>query len=190
MQSPSRFLKDIDPNLLDVEEAKDVFGTSQQSSLFGNASYKRFQNSHPVASQFMADNKPREAQHHEDSPIRDTFSERFLRRYEASRGNMSRPAKVSPIKANTSSVQQKPPAGFVAAPKASSFGNNTGVTVSNNSNSAKGISENSIIKHERFGIGIVIRLEGSGENTKATVKFKNVGIKQLLLKFARFTVIG
>ena len=190
MQSPSRFLKDIDPNLLDVEEAKDVFGTSQQSSLFGNASYKRFQNSHPVASQFMADNKPREAQHHEDSPIRDTFSERFLRRYEASRGNMSRPAKVSPIKANTSSVQQKPPAGFVAAPKASSSGNNTGVMVNDNSNSANGISENSIIKHERFGIGIVIRLEGSGENTKATVKFKNVGIKQLLLKFARFTVIG
>jgi len=36
----------------------------------------------------------------------------------------------------------------------------------------------------------VIRLEGSGENTKATVKFNNAGVKQLLLKFARFKVLG
>lgn len=52
------------------------------------------------------------------------------------------------------------------------------------------IKENSVIEHERFGIGTVIRLEGSGENTKATVQFKNAGIKQLLLKFARFKIIG
>lgn len=52
------------------------------------------------------------------------------------------------------------------------------------------VKENSVIEHERFGIGTVIRLEGVGENTKATVQFKNAGVKQLLLKFARFKVIG
>ena len=47
-----------------------------------------------------------------------------------------------------------------------------------------------IIEHQRFGIGRVIRVEGSGENQKATVEFKNTGTKQLLLKFARYKVIS
>lgn len=45
------------------------------------------------------------------------------------------------------------------------------------------------IEHERFGIGDVINVEGSGENAKATIKFRNVGVKQLLLKFARYKII-
>ena len=48
----------------------------------------------------------------------------------------------------------------------------------------------STIEHERFGIGSVTGIEGTGENTKATVEFRNVGTKQLLLKFAKFKVIG
>lgn len=47
-----------------------------------------------------------------------------------------------------------------------------------------------IIEHERFGIGEILKIEGTGENTKATVRFQNAGEKQLLLKFARFKVIG
>ena len=47
-----------------------------------------------------------------------------------------------------------------------------------------------IIEHERFGIGDVVNVEGVGENAKATIKFKNVGVKQLLLKFARYKIIG
>jgi DNA helicase-2/ATP-dependent DNA helicase PcrA len=39
-------------------------------------------------------------------------------------------------------------------------------------------------------VGTVIKVEGTGENTKATVDFRNVGTKQLLLKFARYTIIG
>ena len=46
------------------------------------------------------------------------------------------------------------------------------------------------IEHERFGIGKIERVEGTGENCKATVRFQNAGVKQLLLKFARFKVIG
>ena len=52
------------------------------------------------------------------------------------------------------------------------------------------IVEGNVIEHERFGIGTVIKIEGTGENTKATVQFKNVGTKQLLLKFARYKVVG
>ena len=46
------------------------------------------------------------------------------------------------------------------------------------------------IEHERFGIGEVLKVEGTGENTKAHIRFKNAGEKQLLLKFARFRVLG
>ena len=51
------------------------------------------------------------------------------------------------------------------------------------------VTEGDKIEHERFGIGTVIKLEGTGENQKATVEFSNSGTKQLLLKFARFKVI-
>ena len=44
-----------------------------------------------------------------------------------------------------------------------------------------------IIEHQRFGIGTVLKVEGTGENTKATVEFRNTGTKQLLLKFAKYT---
>ena len=46
-----------------------------------------------------------------------------------------------------------------------------------------------VIEHQRFGIGTVVKVEGTGENTKATVDFRHVGTKQLLLKFARYTVV-
>ena len=52
------------------------------------------------------------------------------------------------------------------------------------------LSPGQLIEHERFGIGEVLRVEGTGENTKAHIRFKNAGEKQLLLKFARFRVLG
>ena len=51
------------------------------------------------------------------------------------------------------------------------------------------VGEGSVIEHQRFGIGRVVKIEGTGENTKATVEFKNAGTKQLLLKFARYNII-
>ena len=56
--------------------------------------------------------------------------------------------------------------------------------------SVQGLAVGQVIEHERFGIGDVINVEGTGDNCKATVHFRNVGNKQLLLKFARFKVIG
>jgi len=45
------------------------------------------------------------------------------------------------------------------------------------------------VEHERFGIGKVIAVEGSGPNTKATVHFKIHGQKQLLLRFAKLKIL-
>lgn len=47
-----------------------------------------------------------------------------------------------------------------------------------------------LIEHERFGLGEVMKVEGEGDNAKATIRFKNAGDKQLLLRFARFKIIG
>lgn len=156
MESPSRFLTDISPEFVEVDDAKDIFmksmnASSSRASLFSSGN--KWQNSRPVATQFRADPKPREAVHRDEPPVSDTFSPRFKRIQAAA-----------------------------AASSSASAGNVC---------SASGeIKENCVIEHERFGIGTVIRLEGAGENTKATVQFKNAGVKQLLLKFARFKVIG
>ena len=53
-----------------------------------------------------------------------------------------------------------------------------------------GLQTGNVIEHERFGVGKVVQVEGVGDNCKATVEFQHAGVKQLLLKFARFKVIG
>ena len=56
--------------------------------------------------------------------------------------------------------------------------------------SSSSLREGCKIEHQRFGVGEVLKLEGSGENAKATVAFAHAGTKQLLLKFAKYTIIG
>ena len=143
--TPSRFIRDIDPSLLRVEGDSQYSGSNSQysrsnsqysgsnSQYYGSNSRpaSRFQNPRPVATQFVADPKPR----------------------------------LMP-------VRHEAPASQSAA-----IGN-------------IGLKEGNVIEHQRFGIGTVVRIEGSGENAKATVAFKNAGTKQLLLKFAKYTIKG
>ena len=65
-----------------------------------------------------------------------------------------------------------------------------GSSAFNVSSAAGSLSEGCRIEHQRFGIGRVLKIEGTGENTKATVEFQNAGTKQLLLKFAKFTILS
>ena len=65
-----------------------------------------------------------------------------------------------------------------------------GSSASNASSAAGSLTEGCRIEHQRFGIGTVLKIEGTGENTKATVEFQNAGTKQLLLKFAKFTILS
>ena len=124
MDSPSRFIKDIEPSLLNVEGGASI-------SSHTSASYRRpVQNPRPVATQFVADAKPRLVLVRREAP-----------RPQSAIGNI-------------------------------------------------GLAEGNVIEHQRFGVGRVVKVEGTGENTKATVEFKNAGTKQLLLKFAKYTIIG
>ena len=166
--SPSRFLRDIDSSLITDDSGaaeqtrRSSYGSGSrfEKNLFGDG--RRFQNSNPVASQFRADPKPREAVHREEPP-RDPFSPSFKRTLAASGGNLRR---ISSVVNHTPASASRP----LAAPS--------------------GLQEGQTIEHERFGIGTVVKLEGTGENQKATVQFRNSGTKQLLLKFARFKVIS
>ena len=128
--SPSRFIKDFDPDLLCVEGGQNIYGGIQSY----RSSYREMrqpqQNPRPVATQFVADQKPR----------------------------------LVPVRHETPLPQ-------------SAIGD-------------IGLKDGNVIEHQRFGVGTVVKVEGSGENAKATVDFKNVGTKQLLLKFARYTIIG
>lgn len=72
----------------------------------------------------------------------------------------------------------------------SSAGSSSHSTGSSSSAGSGRLVEGTKIEHQRFGVGTVLKLEGSGENAKATVQFVNSGTKQLLLKFAKFTIIG
>ena len=136
--TPSRFIRDIDPELLDVES--ESRGQSR--------SPEWMQNPRPVATQFKADPKPRAvAPRQPEKPV-DPFGPNFKRVYNA--------------------VAPRP---MASAP------------------SAGELREGCRIEHQRFGIGTVLKIEGTGENTKATVEFRNAGTKQLLLKFAKFKII-
>lgn len=42
------------------------------------------------------------------------------------------------------------------------------------------------IRHERFGLGTVLSIQGEGASAKAVIEFENVGTKTLLLKFAKY----
>jgi len=74
--------------------------------------------------------------------------------------------------------------------RSSSSTHATSTSSSSSKSSAFGLSEGCKIEHQRFGVGMVLKVEGKGENAKATVEFENSGTKQLLLKFAKFTILS
>ena len=81
-------------------------------------------------------------------------------------------------------IPQAPPSNFIKVRKTVSESQPSPSVPS----SINGLTVGSVIVHERFGEGVVERLEGSGLDAKACVRFQNVGTKQLLLRFARFTL--
>lgn len=154
--NPSRFIDEIDASLIEggEEAPESSFGGGYGGRMpwdRDRSGYRRdYQNSKPVASQFMADPKP---------------GFKSVRAVNA----------VHRIMGDTAS---------------SSSVASSGSSVSNASSAAGSLSEGCRIEHQRFGIGTVLKIEGTGENTKATVEFQNAGTKQLLLKFAKFTLLS
>ena len=138
--NPSRFIEEIDPDLIEGEGMNSKSSSSSSYGGYGgrmpwDRPQRSYSSPKPVASQFMADPKP---------------------------------SYTSP-KPASSSTSLKP--------------------ASSSSSSSSSLREGVKIEHQRFGVGEVLKLEGSGENAKATVAFTHAGTKQLLLKFAKYTII-
>ena len=162
--TPSRFIKDFDPQLIRVMSEKESDADSYTRAFRQTTSRGSdwMQNPRPVATQFRADPKPRiVAPRQEEKPV-EPFSDSFKRTLQTASGGRFKPVQRAVAPASTS------------AP----------------STASADLHEGSVIEHQRFGVGTVIKIEGTGENQKATVQFKNTGTKQLLLKFARYKVIG
>jgi DNA helicase-2/ATP-dependent DNA helicase PcrA len=163
--TPSRFIKDFDPSLIRVLSEKG--GDEEQYTRGYRQTTSRgsdwIQNPRPVATQFKADPKPSVVAPRRAEPMVDPFSDSFKRTLQAASGGRFKPVRQA-----------------AAVPQASP---------SPSSGSGE-LHEGSVIEHQRFGVGRVIKIEGTGENQKATVEFKNTGTKQLLLKFARYKIIS
>lgn len=144
----------------------------------------RYQNSKPVASQFVADPKP---SLFDDEPETSRTSGRssVSGRSSLSEGNFKSVRALNAAKRymeTHSSHSASRGTGSSAASVSSS-------TASSAGSSSCGLQEGMKIEHQRFGRGTVLKIEGTGENTKATVEFVHSGTKQLLLKYAKFTVV-
>ena len=192
--NPSRFIDEIDGKLIDSQDEAggSLFGSMSDQPEWARAQRprrpwedaeqprysSRYQNSKPVASQFVADPKP---SLFDDEPE----TSRTSGRSSLSEGNFKSVRALNAAKRYMETHSSHPASrgtGFSAA--SASFS-----TASSAGSSSCGLQEGMKIEHQRFGRGTVLKIEGTGENTKATVEFVHSGTKQLLLKYAKFTVV-
>ena len=199
--NPSRFIDEIDGKLIDCQDEAggSLFGSMSESRLgsrsgsrFGSRAdsmsdqpewaraqrprrpwedaeqprySSRYQNSKPVASQFVADPKP-----------------------SLSEGNFKSVRALNAAKRYMETHSSHPASRGIGS-SAASVSSSSSAAASSAGSSSCGLQEGMKIEHQRFGRGTVLKIEGTGENTKATVEFVHSGTKQLLLKYAKFTVV-
>ncbi|MDL2266127.1 ATP-binding domain-containing protein, partial [Parabacteroides sp. OttesenSCG-928-G21] len=143
MAGPSRFLKDIDAQYLDLpteSSASDVFTSARKQ--YGEPAFKSpFQQPQPIKENFT-------------SPVASHSKSRLKRIPNTDKPNIA---------------------------------DNTSTTSPIN---LSGLETGTKVRHERFGDGIVVLIEGEGSNAKATVNFTHFGQKNLLLKYAKLTIVS
>ena len=204
--NPSRFIKEIDSTFIqeDSEMPHDDNGFGSRG--FGNGGYGRggYGNggyggrmpwdNHSISSQFKPDRKDYSD---DEDDFRRSGRDDFRSSGRGSFGLDSRFKSVRGLEAARRIMgSSSSSSGSAFGGTSSSAGSSSASQGSSSSSSAGSSSagsgrlvEGAKIEHQRFGVGTVLKLEGSGENAKATVQFVNSGTKQLLLKFAKFTLI-
>ena len=119
---------------------------------------------------------------------------RFRREIEGGFTRSASPSRTTPFGSASSERKERPKAQIIAPSvprnlKKVSTVSGGSQAMSSGPVSVAGLQAGQRIEHERFGLGEVMKVEGTGDNAKATIHFKNAGDKQLLLRFARFKVI-
>ena len=202
--NPSRFIDEIDSSLI---EAQDEMGGSYfggGSSYDRSASYgERSSYGGGYGKRMPWDQKRRISDRDEDvpewkrvtsqfrpdpKPASDTSSSSSSSRESLSSGNFKSVRALDAARRILGNNRNSSVASASSVSASSSVSSASSVS-SSVSSSFGGLKEGCKIEHQRFGVGVVRKIEGQGENAKATVEFQNSGIKQLLLKYAKYTIL-
>ena len=200
--NPSRFIDEIDASLI---EAQDEMGGSYfggGSSYDRSASYgERSSYGGGYGKRMPWDQKRRISDRDEDvpewkrvtsqfrpdpKPASDTSSSSYSSRESLSSGNFK---SVRALDAAHRILGNNRNSSVSASSSVSSASSVSSSVSSSSGSSFGGLKKGCKIEHQRFGVGFVRKIEGQGENAKATVEFQNSGVKQLLLKYAKYTIL-
>ena len=196
--NPSRFIDEIDSSLI---EAQDEMGGSYfggGSSYERSASYgERSSYGGGYGKRMPWDQKRRISDRDEDVPEWKRVTSQFRPdpKPASDTSSSSSSSRESLSSGNFKSVRALDAARRILGNNRSSLVSSTSSVSSSAGSSSSGSSfgalkEGCKIEHQRFGVGIVRKIEGQGENAKATVEFQNSGVKQLLLKYAKYTILN
>ncbi len=196
--NPSRFIDEIDSSLI---EAQDEMGGSYfggGSSYDRSASYgERSSYGGGYGKRMPWDQKRRISDRDEDVPEWKRVTSQFRPdpKPASDTSSSSSSSRESLSSGNFKSVRALDAARRILGNNRSSSVSSTSSVSSSAGSSSSGSSfgalkEGCKIEHQRFGVGIVRKIEGQGENAKATVEFQNSGVKQLLLKYAKYTILN
>ena len=183
--NPSRFIDEIDSSLIEAQDEMNGSYFGGGSSYDRSASYGG-----GYGKRMPWDQKRRISDRDEDVPEWKRVTSQFR----------PDPKPASDTSSSSSSSRESLSSGNFKSVRALDaarriLGNNrnssvsSASSVSSSGSSFGGLKEGCKIEHQRFGVGIVRKIEGQGENAKATVEFQNSGIKQLLLKYAKYTIL-
>ena len=196
--NPSRFIDEIDSSLI---EAQDEMGGSYfggGSSYDRSASYgERSSYGGGYGKRMPWDQKRRISDRDEDVPEWKLVTSQFRPdpKSASDTSSSSSSSRESLSSGNFKSVRALDAARRILGNNRSSSVSSTSSVSSSAGSSSSGSSfgalkEGCKIEHQRFGVGVVRKIEGQGENAKATVEFQNSGVKQLLLKYAKYTILN
>ena len=191
--NPSRFIDEIDDSLI---EAQDEMGGSYfggGSSYERSASYgERSSYGGGYGKRMPWDQKRRISDRDEDVPEWKRVTSQFRPdpKPASDTSSSSSSSRESLSSGNFKSVRALDAARRILGNNRSSLVSSTSSVSSSAGSSFGALKEGCKIEHQRFGVGIVRKIEGQGENAKATVEFQNSGVKQLLLKYAKYTILN
>ena len=191
--NPSRFIDEIDSSLI---EAQDEMGGSYfggGSSYDRSASYgERSSYGGGYGKRMPWDQKRRISDRDEDVPEWKRVTSQFRPdpKPASDTSSSSSSSRESLSSGNFKSVRALDAARRILGNNRSSSVSSTSSVSSSAGSSFGALKEGCKIEHQRFGVGVVRKIEGQGENAKATVEFQNSGVKQLLLKYAKYTILN
>ena len=191
--NPSRFIDEIDDSLIEAQ------GEMGGSYFGGGSSYDRSASCGERSSygggygkRMPWDQKRRISDRDEDVPEWKRVTSQFRPdpKPASDTSSSSSSSRESLSSGNFKSVRALDAARRILGNNRSSSVSSTSSVSSSAGSSFGALKEGCKIEHQRFGVGVVRKIEGQGENAKATVEFQNSGVKQLLLKYAKYTILN